>query len=124
MTNAMKGEAALALADGRSLTLVLDFEAMVAAEGAYGKPIGALMADAAAGFVGAVRAMLYGTLRARHPDLTLSDATGIFLANGEAVSAAIERAALASFPEAGEDRDASGPSPAGTPSGGNGVAPA
>ena len=68
--NPVKGEVPLKLSDGREFVLVLDFEALVEAESAYGKPLAQVMADAATGFVGATRALLYGALRAKHPAVT------------------------------------------------------
>lgn len=99
MANPVKGEVPLNLTDGRKLTLVLDFEALVEAEGAYGKPLPQMMGDASQGFVGAVRALLYGALRAKHPQITLRDASALFQTDAEAVSASLEQAASAAFPK-------------------------
>lgn len=102
--NPIKGEVPLILSDGRAYTLVLDFDALIEAEGAYGKPLQKMMADASAGFIGAVRAMLFGALRRKHPMIALSDASGMFMSDSEAVTAALEQAALAAFPDA-EDKE-------------------
>lgn len=91
------------LKDGRIFTLVLDFEALVAAEAAYGKPLAQTLADANLGFVGATRALLFGALQARHPEITPRDATDIFMSDGDAVSAALEAASVAAYPA--EDRE-------------------
>jgi hypothetical protein len=125
MANPLKGEAMLRLEDGREFRLVLDFEAFVVAEQMYGRPLPSLMADAGAGFVGAIRAMLYGALQQNHRLLTLADATAIFMADGDAVSEALERAGIDAFPkdtgdkEPGKDRV-----PLGTTSGASGAPPA
>lgn len=100
MTNPVKGEVPLNLKGGRELTLVLDHEALIAAEAAYGKPLIATMIDAIGGFAGACRCVLYGALRAHHPDVTLAEATTIFMAEMDTVQKALEAAAVASAPKA------------------------
>ena len=118
--NPVLGEAALNLKDGRTLTLVLDFEALVAAETAYGKPLAMTLADANAGFVGATRSLLFGTLQAKHPEMTLREATGIFMSDGDAVSAALEAASVAAYPA--EDKESGKvPRQRGKTSGANGA---
>src|SRR6478609_223027 len=97
--NPIKGEVPLRLSDGREFVLVLDMEALIEAEAAYGKPLGKVMADASAGFVGASRALLYGALKAKQPTISLRDASAIFMANGDAVSDALSRAGEAALPE-------------------------
>ena len=127
MINRVKGEAALALSDGQQFTLVLDFEALVQAEEVYGKPAARLMIDASAGFIGALRALLFGALRRYHGDLTMAAVTAIFEADAAAVEKAIEAAADAALPEATEGRKpgkAQSPTgPTGPNSGGNGAKP-
>lgn len=118
--NPVLGEAALRLKDGRTFTLVLDFEALVAAETAYGKPLAQTLADANDGFVGATRSLLFGALQAKHPEITPRDATGIFMSDGAAVSAALEAASVAAYPA--EDRETGKARPQrGKNSGGNGA---
>jgi hypothetical protein len=107
MPNIVKGQVPLTLSDGRSLTLVLDFDALVEAEGAYRKPLGALMADASAGFVGAVRALLYGALRSHHPEMSLRDAGDLFSTDADAIKDALAHAGDAAFPKEGKE----GPNP-------------
>lgn len=128
MTNPIRGEATLMLKDKREFELVLDFEALVAAETAYGKPLAQTLSDANAGFVGATRSLLFGTLQANHGDLTLKDATEIFMLDGDAVSSALEAATTAAFPTEAEDKKAGKEKPAllprGKPSGRNGAKPA
>ena len=96
MANPLKGEAVLALEDGRKFTLVLDFDGLIEAEQAYGKPLAAVLAEAQQGFMGAMRAVLWGALRRYHPNVAMSEAGEILLgAQAEAVaaiSAAIEAA--------------------------------
>lgn len=103
MTNPVRGEADLKLKDGRTLTLVLDFEAYVAAEAAYGKPLAALTIDAATGFVGAMRAMFFGALRSNHLDIDVLEAGRIMSTDAVAVEAAMELAAKRAYPE--EDKE-------------------
>jgi len=122
--NPVKGEVPLKLKDGREFVLVMDFEALVSAEAAYRKPLGELMDDVTSGFVGAIRAMLFGALRAKHPKLTLADATSIFMADNDAVTAALEQAATASFPAPDGSEGGNGENPPGSGSGPSGVKPA
>lgn len=124
MTNAVKGEAVLKLADGRELTLVLDFEAFVSAESAYGKPIAQLTVDARAGFIGALRAMLFGALRAHHSDIDVRGAGEIMQADAAAADAAMEAAARRAYPDAdpeGDKEPGKARPPRGKASGGNGA---
>lgn len=98
--NPLKGEAPLKLGDGREFIFQLDFEALVEAEQAYGKPLPRLMADASQGYVGAVRALLLGGLRRHHPDFTADDATAIILTDFDAVATGMMAAVEAAFPKA------------------------
>lgn len=100
MANPIRGEIPLKLSDGRSLVLVMDMEALVEAEAAYGKPMAGMMADAGAGFVGASRALLFGALRTKHPEVTLREASAIMASDGEAAAAALSAAVEAGFPNA------------------------
>lgn len=109
MPNVLKGEVALDLGEAGSFTLVLDHEALIEAESAYGKPLAHLMADATLGFVGACRSLLYGALRAHHPKVTRKDAAALFLENSDEVSAALAEAAEAAFPKAVEGKDDKNP---------------
>ena len=98
--NPIKGETPLVLSDGREFTLIMDMEALVQAEEAYGKPLRVLMEQAQAEFIGAVRALLYGALRTKHEDLTLRDASEILMADQDAVRNALEEATKRGFPDA------------------------
>lgn len=124
--NPLKGEVPLNLGDGREFVLVLDMEALIEAEGVYGKPLGLLMADASAGFAGATRSLLYGALRAKQPSITTREAAAILMEHGEAVSEALTRATEAAMPS---DASAEGngarpkPSPPGKRSGSSGAKP-
>lgn len=123
--NPLKGETPLAIGDGedaREFILVLDHEALIAAEAAYRKPMAQMMAEASLGFVGAARAMLFGALRANHPKVTLAECGQMMLEHGEAVSEALGAAAEAAFPKSAkaEGREP-GKAPAGKSSGRNGA---
>lgn len=123
MSNPLKGEVPLVLKDGRAFTLVMDFEALVQAEAAYGKPMAQLMADALAGFVGASRAILFGALRTRHPEIGMRAAGEMFASDGAAVEAALEAASAAAFPPPATGDKEPGNARAGTISGGSGAKP-
>lgn len=116
--NPLKGEAPLKLKDGREYTLVLDFEALVEAENAFGKPLPIIMAEASQGFMGAIRALLFGALRARQPDITAVEAAGIIMTDFDAVGAALQAATDVAFPKS-EGRESG--NPAGTTSGASGA---
>lgn len=109
MANPVKGEVPLRLSDGRAFTLVLDFEALVQAESAYGKPLSQTMADASAGFVGALRALLYGALQANHPGVSLREASEIYLTNADAVTTALTEAGNAAMPTSKGDGEGANP---------------
>ena len=111
MANPVKGEALLRLADGRQFTLVLDFEAMVAAEAAYGKPLPQLMVDAQAGFMGALRALLAGMFSAHHPGVGKREAGEMLLSDVEAVSEALARAVENAHPAPGAEDKQPGNAP-------------
>lgn len=113
MANSVKGEVVLNLHDGRALTVVMDFDALVEAESVYGKPLQQLMTDAQAGFMGAVRALLVGGLRTHHPELTVKDASVMLQTDAATVTSALAEAADAAFPKADgsavEDKDGANP---------------
>src|SRR5213595_2861188 len=120
MPNPVKGEVALQLSDGREFVLVMGFEALVAAETSYGKPIAELMKDAARGFLGASRAILFGALQARHPELTAGDAAAMLMSDSDAVTDALTAATEAAFPPA-EGKKGVNPPQAGKTSGASGA---
>ena len=121
MANPVKGETPLKLDDGREFTLVMDFEGLVEAEGAYGKPMERMMQDAAAGFMGASRALLFGALQAHHPEMTLRDASNILGRNTDLVTEALTKATEAAFPELADEDVGNDSPPRGRPSGDNGA---
>lgn len=129
MTNPLKGEAALKLGDGREFTLVLDFDGLIAAEQAYAKPMAQMMAEAQGGFMGALRAILWGALRQRHGAVSLSEAGQILLDGGDEAFAALTKAIDASMPAKaangaeGEKPGNAAQPPAGNSSGSNGAGP-
>jgi hypothetical protein len=124
MANPLKGEAALRLADGRELMLVLDFEALIAAEAAYAKPLHQLMADSSAGFMGATRALLWGAMQGRQGGLSLADAGALLLSDHAAVLAALGAAGEAAMPAAEGDKAGNAARRrGGTRSGSNGAKP-
>lgn len=108
MVNALKGEVPLKLDGGRKLTLVFDMDGLIEAEGTYGKPLAQMLADASAGFMGAVRAMLFGALRARHSDLTLGDVSAMLADNTQAISDALGAAYSKAMPDPAGDASAEG----------------
>lgn len=123
VANPVKGEVLLTLEDGRTFTLVMNFSAFVAAEAVYRQPLPLIAVDAAMGFVSAMGAMLFGALRAYHPEITAEEAGEWCLLEHDRVKAALEAADKASYPEAAEDKKP-GKAPSrqrGKNSGGNGA---
>lgn len=100
MANAAKGQVPLKLPDGREFTLVLDFEMRVAVEDQCDKPFDHVAARAIAGFNGAVRALVWGSLRRFHSDLSMEDVTALIESHGAEVEAALVKAAEAAAPDA------------------------
>lgn len=100
MANPVKGETLLTLADGRQFTIVMDMEALIEAEQAYGKPMAQMMADANRGFISALRALVFGAMRAHHPQVTLAEATAVLMAEQAVVAAALLDAVKLAFPDA------------------------
>jgi hypothetical protein len=83
------------LKDGRELSLDFGLEAIIAAESAYGQPAAKLMFDASEGFIGAMRALIYGALRGKHADITLSEAGEIWRSDKAAIEKALAEATKA-----------------------------
>jgi hypothetical protein len=126
MANVLKGEVPLNLSDGRRFTLVADFEATIEAESLYGKPAPQMAQDASAGFIGAIRALLYGMLKRKHPEATPSLAAELIAEHMDEVAAALEAASAAAAPDAAEGKKGGNPRPArrGKTSGDSGAKPA
>lgn len=127
MANILKGEVDLPLADKRTLTLVFDMDALIEAESAFGQPMKVVVAQAEAGFMGAVRALLYGALRARHPEITMAETSAILVANTEEITLALTRALDEAMPDPASTASAGGKAAApvkprrGATSGGSGA---
>lgn len=119
--NPVKGEVPLTLSDGREVVLVFDMEALIEAEAAYDKPLPSLMLDLAGGYMRAGRAMLFGALRSRHPEISMRDAGEMFRADATVINTALERALLAAFPEASAQEGEESPRPPGKNSGRSGA---
>lgn len=120
LANKFKGEAPLKLSDGREYILVLDFDAMAAAESIYGKPLQRLMAEATMGFIGAARALLAGMLQRHHPDLSMDEVAEILISHRDAVDAAMQAATASAMPDA-EGEKSGNASKAGKRSGAGGA---
>lgn len=126
MPNKLKGEIPLKLSDGREFVLVAGIEAMIEAEGLYGKPGAQIAADAAAGYMGAIRALFYGMLKRKHPDITPSDAGDLLSNHMDEVGAAMEASTEAASPPKSEGKEGANPPSGrrGKPSGRSGAKPA
>jgi hypothetical protein len=104
--------------------LVLDFEALVEVETLTGKPAPQVMSEFSQGFVGAVRALLFGALRRRHPDITAVEVGEMIVSDTDAVTLAMVTAVGSSMPKPAEGKE-SGKARSGTTksSGRNGAKP-
>lgn len=121
MANRMKGQAVLQLDGGERYTLVLDHEAILQASAAYGKSIAAMFEDVqprggaeasddapTPQMMLAMRSLLYGTMQAHHPHVTVRDASAITMQHTAAVGAALTEAVQLAFPDPADatgDRD-------------------
>lgn len=105
MANAVKGEASFD-ADGQAYTLVLNINALCEAEDALGMSIDAILARYGTGLsVKLVRGLIWAALQEKHPcDVKeagrIIDAAGFLEAK-----AALEKAFVASMPEAPADEN-------------------
>jgi hypothetical protein len=120
MANPVRGEAACILEDGRTLTLVIDFEALAVAEDIADIGVNELLASLANNpRMKVLRAIVFGALQARHPEIGLDD-VGSFLLTDDAspISEALGKAMGGAFPQASQ----SGPENPPKPSSGAGTA--
>lgn len=94
MANKIYGEARLVLADERELTLRFDFAALCEAEEAADAGTDQMLKEMVQGKprLRTARAMLYGSLRFHHPDVTLADVGEILMTDGPAASEAMGKA--------------------------------
>lgn len=129
MPNAVKGEVAFRLSDGRSLTIVADHAALVRGAQAHtGKTkLAKFMADLqplrdsdgeivldedgdpAKDTMPATCALFYGMLDAHHPDLTLRDATNILIGDMDKVISAVTEGMELAFPDAKASAEGNAP---------------
>jgi hypothetical protein len=112
MANAVKGEVELTLKSGKKLILVAGMEAMIQAEGLYGKPSAQIAADAEAGFVGAIRALFWGMLLQHQPTITPAEVSLIIQENMDTIEGALTNAMKAASPDPEEREDQDPPQPA------------
>lgn len=113
MANPMKGEASAVLGDGTSLTLVYDFNALCEVEEAAGKSISEVLAEISKGSprLSTARALVFGGLRARHPEMTLEEVGPLIMSDGQALTEAMQKALLAAFPNAEGKKAGNAPKP-------------
>lgn len=95
MANALKGEAFIALSDGRRLHVAYDFDGLIALEEAAGMRMSAvyaelqrLQATKQAPSLRLTRAILYGGLQQHHPEITLKEVGDIILGDTDAINQA------------------------------------
>ncbi len=100
MANAMKGEASLTLSDGTDLTLTYDFNALCEVEDAANRSISDVLLEISKGAprLSTARALIFGGLRARHPDIDLNQVGPMIMSDGQALTEAMQKALTAAFP--------------------------
>lgn len=107
MANPFKGEASVTLADGRTLRLRRDFNALAEAEAAVGVRMDEITRIIQSGgpVMKFTRALFWGALQAHHPEIALVEAGEILMSDGEAISTAMAGAAAGgeARPEGGKN---------------------
>lgn len=107
MPNPIFGEAAAKLSDGRTLTLRYDFNALCEIEDADGRSFTEINSELQSGNIRikTTRAVLFGGLRAHHPDLTTAEAGDLMLTEQkpllEAMQIAMQRMQATANPRKG-----------------------
>jgi hypothetical protein len=101
-------------ADGREFTFLFDIEGLIAVEdcangGAGTANLNQIIAGAANGRIGYLRALVYGGLRANHPQLTRAQAFELIDSDGEALGVAMWPALFSAMPEKKEGKPGSRP---------------
>lgn len=114
MANRARGEAALTLADGRELTLVVDYGAFAEAEDIADKGINELLDMMRRGRLRAMQAIVCGALKANHPDIS-PDEVGDLLLGGDsaAIGKAVNEAVANAFPKEAAGKGDADPLPKG-----------
>lgn len=102
MANMGRGEAAFTAADGRTLTLVIDFPALAEAEYAVDMGANDILAGLSKGRIKAMQGITFGALKARHPDTTMDDVNAMLQheTDAGALAKALMQAVQAAFPKA------------------------
>ncbi len=105
MANPLKGEAALALS-GRQFTMVFDFNAMCTLEEATGKTAESLLEDLDGDRLAMrdLRALVWASLQARQPELSLRDAGDLLSEDAPAVTGALIEAIGRAMPAVPENK--------------------
>lgn len=124
MANAVKGETALKLKDGREFILALDMEAMLTIEDTTGTPLPKVMLRAQEGFMTAIAAIAQAAFSRHHPDVTRVEVLDMLRSDEKAVHDALSAATAVAFPDQVEGSGEVGKArkrPAGKTSGRNGA---
>ena len=136
MANRIKGDTPVTLKDGRTVTLLFDFDAMCEVEDLLDRPFAELLEEISPKFevpgdpssrlvregraprLKEARALVAAGLKRHHPEIALSEAGNLLLSDGEALFANITTAIESAFgdpdpdgAEAGEDAGAHPPKP-------------
>lgn len=120
MTRRVRGEGTCVLSDKSELTLVINFNALAEAEYDADMGVNDILAelDRDQPRMKIMRAIVWGALREKHPNITSEMVGDLLLSEFEGVAAGIREAMSAAFPEAigGDENPPAPPSSAGTSS--------
>lgn len=107
MANRVRGEASFTTADGRDLTLVVDFNALAHAEDAADMGVGQILASMSSKpRIRVMQAMTFGALRALHPEITMADVGDMLLSpDAGPLTGALNAAVVAAFPPPDESAE-------------------
>lgn len=100
MSNSVKGQTPLKLADGREFVLVLDMEAMLHVEETTGKPLPKVVKMAQEGFMTAIAAIAQAAFSRHHPELARAQVLEMLRTDASVLEKALGDATQAAFPKA------------------------
>lgn len=101
------------LGDGRTVTLVVDFEALAQAEDAADLPVGDILQSLTSRpRMKVLRAVVFGALHEKHPEIGLAEVGDLLLSSDAAVlTDALGKAVSGAFPQASQAGAANPPKP-------------
>lgn len=115
MANIARGEASFTTSEGRTLTLVVDFNALAEAEDAVNIGANELLEKLGKGRIKAMRGITFGALIARHPDTTMDEVDALLMGDDAGpLGSALMKAVEGAFPKPEATAGANPPAPPGS----------